>query len=140
MKKSILFFICTIMVSCSFEHRDRIPSISPEYIELSNSKMEADFYVPDNQAMYSFTVGNGKSYNIPKSTKENRITLNVNGKYNTILYFKNSKLKSIEFPFLEVINNNNGKYKLVLKEQTKIRLTLSFLYPGGGSNIIINIK
>ncbi len=141
MKRLFVFISCFLLiVSCSSEMRDKIPTIRPDVIELSETNPEAEFFVPENKEVYAFSVGVGKPYHIPKDVKVLEYSMDVSGKYKTTLYFKDSKLTAMKFPFLEIIRKKGGVYKIILKQGKPLRMSLGFLYSEGGSNLTIRIK
>ena len=150
-KRFLLFIVVILMVSCSTEDRNKIPSITPSEIELSTAHPEALFqFVEGDYPMYEFRI----SYKKNGTDVSKRITKDILSKAQTAVelsdgnkatvYCNNGLLQKIEFDFMTISKVQTGKYKVQLTQNTTPQIpeaiSFGFTVPDGISTIAITFK
>ena len=150
-KRFLQFIAVILMVSCSNEDRNKIPSITPSKIELSTAHPEALFqFMEGDYPMYEFRI----NYKKNGTEVSKRITKDILSKEQTVvelsdgnkatIYCNNGILQKIEFDFMTISKVQTGKYKVLLNknsiQQVPVAISFGFSVPDGISNIAITFK
>ena len=150
-KRFLQFIAVILMVSCSNEDRNKIPSITPSKIELSTAHPEALFqFMEGDYPMYEFRI----SYKKNGTEGSKRITKDILSKEQTVvelsdgnkatIYCNNGILQKIEFDFMTINKVQTGKYKVLLNKnstpQMPEAISFGFTVPDGISTVAITFR